>query len=324
MTPIPLTVRGLGLGLPERVVSNLDLAKTLETSDDWITGRTGIKERRILEDDQALSHLAIQAAAAALEDSQLSPSDIDLVLVTTLTPDTFMPATACRVAHAIGCSRAGAMDLNIACSGFLYGLITAASQISSGMAENVLVVGGDTLSRIVNWEDRRTAVLFGDSAGAAVVSAHGDGFMLGYDYGADGSGGAALRIDAGPSAPSDNPADYKVQMDGKSVFRFASNVLVDSSLKSLKMAGLKTEDLDLVIPHQANYRIIEAAAKRWGVSMDKFFLNLERYGNTSAGSIPVALVEARQAGRIAPGSRVMMTGFGGGLSWGSVLLQWPS
>lgn len=323
MRPIPYTVAGLGLGLPDRIVTNEELAQSLETSDEWITARTGIKERRILEPDKALSHLGIKAAQAALEDSGLDAEAIDLVIVSTVTPDTFMPATACRIAHAVGCRNAGALDLNIACSGFLYGLLTAAAQIGSGFAQNVLVVGGDTISRILDWNDRRTAVLFGDSAGAAVVTASGGGMLLGYDYGADGVGGSALKIKAGPSAPSDNPLDYKVSMDGKAVFRFAANVLVESSAKSLQMAGCSVEELDLVIPHQANTRIIEAAAKRWGCPIDKFFVNLERYGNTSAGSIPVALAEARNAGRINAGNKVLLTGFGGGLSWGSVLLQWP-
>lgn len=323
MTPISYTVAGLGLGLPERVVTNAELAQTLDTSDEWITSRTGIKERRVLEEGKALSHLAVKAAQEALEDAETSPESIDLVIVATLTPDTFMPATACRVAHAVGCGKAGALDLNIACSGFLYALLTAAAQIGSGFARNVLVVGGDTISRILNWEDRRTAVLFGDSAGAAVVKADGGGRLLGYDYGADGQGGSSLKIKSGPSSPSENPSDYKVTMDGKAVFRFAANVLVESSNKSLAMAGLAVSDLDLIIPHQANCRIIEAAAKRWGCPLEKFFVNLERYGNTSAGSIPVALAEARGAGRIKPGDKVMLAGFGGGLSWGSVLLQWP-
>lgn len=323
MTPISYTVAGLGLGLPERVVTNAELARTLDTSDDWITARTGIRERRILEEGKALSHLAVQAAEEALRSSGISPEAIDLVIVATVTPDTFMPATACRVAHAVGCTKAGALDLNIACSGFLYALLTAAAQMGSGFARNVLVVGGDTISRILNWEDRRTAVLFGDSAGAAVVTSEGNGQLLGYDYGADGVGGSSLKIQAGPSSPSEDPADYKVTMDGKAVFRFAANVLVGSSNKSLEMAGLSVSDVDLIIPHQANCRIIEAAAKRWGCPIDKFFINLERYGNTSAGSIPVALAEARAQGRISPGDKVMLAGFGGGLSWGSLLLQWP-
>lgn len=323
MTAPPLTLTGLGIGLPEKSVSNQELARVLDTSDDWITARTGIKSRRILSDDKALSHLAIEAGRNALKDSQADPSSIDLVIVATCTPDTFMPATACRVAHALECNNAGAMDLNIACSGFLYGLLTGAAQLGSDMAKRILLVGGDTISRILNWEDRRTAVLFGDSAGAAVLQQSGGGRLLGYDFGADGTAGESLKIKAGPSSPSAEPNDYKVSMEGRAVFRFAANILVESSQRTLDMAGLKVDDVDLIIPHQANMRIIESAAKRWGCSMDRFFINLEKYGNTSAGSIPVALAEAREEGRITSGSKVLLAGFGGGLSWGSVLLEWP-
>lgn len=324
MNPIAVTFAGLGLGLPETEVTNEELAKTLDTSDDWIAARTGIRTRRILDSDKALSHLAIAAGREALVKSGVSPDSIGLVIVATLTPDTFMPATACRVAHALGCSQAGAFDLNIACSGFLYGFLTAVSQMESQSVDKVLLIGGDTLSRIVNWNDRRTAVLFGDSAGAAVLSRGGDGALLGFDYGADGASSESLAIAAGPSAPSEVPADYKVTMDGKAVFRFASSVLVESSRRTLAKAGLSIEDVDLIIPHQANLRILESAAKRWRCSMDKFFINLDRYGNTSAGSIPVALTEAHAEGRVTPGANILLAGFGGGLSWGSVLIRWGS
>lgn len=314
----------MGIGLPDQVVTNHDLAQRLETSDDWITARTGIKTRRILEDDKALSYLGEKAGREALTASEISPEAIDLVIVATVTPDTFMPATACRVAQALECHNAGAFDLNIACSGFLYGLLTAVTQLQTGQARHVLLIGGDTISRILNWDDRRTAVLFGDSAGAVVLSAEGGGQLLGFDFGADGNSGEALQIKAGPSNPSDLADDYKVSMDGKSVFRFAANILVESGNKSLQKAGLTIHDVDLVIPHQANTRIIEAAAKKWTCPLDRFFINLEKYGNTSAGSIPVALYEAYQAGRIRSGSRILLAGFGGGLSWGSVVLEWPS
>lgn len=321
MTSIPVTIAGFGLGLPPKIVTNEDLAGLLDTSDDWITARTGIRERRILESDRALSSLAVEAGREALLASGLPADEIGLVVVATCTPDTFMPATACRVAAELGCRQTGAFDLNIACSGFLYGLLTAVSQMESQSIENVLLVGGDTLSRIINWNDRRTAVLFGDSAGAVVLKRSGRGRLLGYDYGADGTSGKALAIAAGPGSPSSKEEDYKVTMDGKSVFRFAANILVESSRRSLTMAGLGIEDVDLIIPHQANLRIIESAAKRWKCGLDKFYINLDRYGNTSAGSIPVALAEAHRAGRVQPESRVLLAGFGGGLSWGSVLLQ---
>lgn len=322
MNPIPVTFAGMGLGLPSRIVTNEDLAQSLETSDDWITARTGIRERRILDSDKALSNLAIEAASKALSASGVGPEEIGLVVVATCTPDTFMPATACRVAAALGCHSAGAFDLNIACSGFLYGLLTAISQMESQGIENVLLVGGDTLSRIINWKDRRTAVLFGDASGACVLKRSGDGALLGFDYGADGAAGNALAIAAGPSAPSSNAEDYKVTMDGRSVFRFAANILVESSRRSLEKAGVSIEEVDLIIPHQANLRIIESAAKRWRSGLDKFFINLDKYGNTSAGSIPVALAEALNEGRVTPGSLILLAGFGGGLSWGSVLLRW--
>jgi 3-oxoacyl-[acyl-carrier-protein] synthase III len=322
VNPIPLTFAGLGKGIPNTIVTNHQLAETLDTTDEWITARTGIKCRRVLDEDQALSSLAIAAGREALEASGIEPSEIDLVIVATLTPDTFMPATACRVADALGCDKAGAFDLNIACSGFLYGVLTAVSQMESRLARNVLLIGGDTLSRITDWTDRRTAVLFGDCAGAAVLTRAGEGRLLGFDYGADGTLGEALQIKAGPSNPSTVPSDYKVTMDGRAVFRFATGVLAKSCQATLDKAGLGIESVDLIIPHQANLRIIESAAKKMSCPIEKFFINLERYGNTSAGSIPVALAEAHDSGRLMPGSKVMLAGFGGGLSWGSVLLHW--
>lgn len=324
MTSLPLTFAGLGAGIPTQVVSNEQLAVGMDTSDEWIRTRTGIVTRHILEDGLAMSDLGIQAGRDALDCSGFDPASIDLVLVATMTPDTFMPATACRVSHALGCSNAGALDINIACSGFLYGVITSAAQIASGRAHRVLCVGGDTVSRITNWQDRRTAVLFGDAAGAAVLTGEGDGQLLGWDYGTDGSAAEALRIQAGPGLPSQEANDYKVEMDGQAVFRFATSAMAKSSERALAMAGLTLADVDLIVPHQANRRILEMAAKRWGLDLKRFVLNLDRYGNTSAGSIPLALWEAHQEGRIRPGSLVLLTGFGGGLSWASVVLRWSS
>lgn len=324
MTPLPLTLAGLGAGIPDRIVTNHDLAKSLETSDEWIRTRTGIVTRHILDEDKATSDLAIMAGREALEQAGFSPDSIDLVLVATLTPDTFMPATACRTAHALGCVNAGALDLNIACSGFLYGLLTAAAQLYTGNARRVLCIGGDSLSRIVNWQDRSTAVLFGDAAGAAVLTSEGGGQLLGWDFGADGSSAAALHIKAGPGCPSTRATDYKVEMDGQSVFRFATTTMANSSERALAKAGLALQDVDIIVPHQANRRIIELAAKRWKLDMDRFVLNLDSYGNTSAGSVPVALWEAERAGRIKPGALVLLSGFGGGLSWASLVLRWPN
>lgn len=324
MTPLPLTFAGLGAGIPERIVTNDDLADRIDTTDEWIRARTGIVSRRILEDGKAMSDLGLLAGRGALDASGFAPDTIDLVLCATMTPDTYMPATACRIAHHLGCTRAGAMDLNIACSGFLYGVITGAAQIGSGMARRVLCIGGDTLSRITNWDDRRTAVLFGDAAGAAILTGEGDGQLLGWDYGADGSIAESLSIKAGPGIPSQEAADYKVEMDGQAVFRFATAAMAKSSERALAMAGLTLADVDLIVPHQANRRILEMAAKRWGLELGRFVLNLDRYGNTSAGSIPLALWEAQQAKRIEPGSLVLLTGFGGGLSWASVVLRWAT
>lgn len=322
MNPIPVTLTGLGLGLPDDVVTNEQLALSLDTSDDWITARTGIRTRRILEPEKALSDLATEAGRRALEASGLKAEQIGLVIVATVTPDTFMPATACRVANALGCSEPAAFDLNVACSGFLYGLLTAISQMKSQGIEYALLIGGDTISRILDWEDRRTAVLFGDSAGAAILKNSGPGALLGFDFGADGVAGGSLSIKAGPSCPSQDPKDYKVSMNGRAVFRFAANILVESSQRALQKAGLEVGEIDLVIPHQANLRIIESAAKRWKLPMDRFFVNLDRYGNTSAGSVPVALAEAVAEGRVKPGDKILLTAFGGGLSWASVVLLW--
>ncbi len=322
MTAFPLTFAGLGAGIPSRAVTNDELATRLDTSDEWVRARTGIVERRILEDDKAMSDLGIMAGKGALESSGFDPESIDLVIVSTCTPDTFMPATACRVANALGCSKAGALDINIACSGFLYGVITSAAQLGSGQAKRVLCIGGDTLSRITNWDDRRTAVLFGDAAGAAVLTSEGEGRLLGWDFGADGAASGSLSIKAGPGKPSKVASDYKVEMDGQAVFRFATSAMAKSSERALAMAGLTLADVDLIVPHQANRRILEMAAKRWGLDLKRFVLNLDRYGNTSAGSIPLALWEAQQEGRIPAGGLVLLTGFGGGLSWGSVVLRW--
>jgi 3-oxoacyl-[acyl-carrier-protein] synthase-3 len=322
VTSFPLTFAGLGAGIPQRILTNDELAERIDTSDEWIRGRTGISSRRILEEGKAMSDLGTEAGRGALQSSGFEPESIDLVLVATMTPDTYMPATACRVAHALGCHKAGALDINIACSGFLYGVITSAAQIGSGMARRVLCIGGDTLSRVTNWDDRRTAVLFGDAAGAAVLTGEGDGRLLGWDFGADGAGAASLMIKAGPGIHSDNPNDYKVEMEGQAVFRFATSMMAKSSERALAMAGFGWSDIDLIVPHQANRRILEMAAKRWSLNLDRFVMNVDRYGNTSAGSIPLALWEAQQEGRIHPGSLVLLTGFGGGLSWASVVLRW--
>lgn len=322
MTALPLTILGLGAGVPTQKVTNDDLSARMDTSDEWIRERTGILSRYILPGDKATSHLAIEAGEQALLEAGLSADIIDLVLVATMTPDTFMPATACRVAHALGCHQAGALDLNVACSGFLYGLITSAAQLASHRARHILCIGGDTVSRLTDWNDRRTAVLFGDAAGAAILSGDGNGELLGWDFGADGNSAASLSIKAGPGLPSDDPIDYKVSMDGKAVFRFAAAAFVASSERALTMAGVGLEQVDVIVPHQANRRILEIAAKRWGLDPRRLVVNLDRYGNTSAGSVPLALLEAHRDGRIRPGNIILLSAFGGGLSWASAVLRW--
>lgn len=324
MSVFPLSVLGLGAGLPTNEVTNEQLSEKLDTSDDWIRARTGILSRRIQPDLLGVTDLGIRAGRQALERSGLDPLQVDLVVMATLTPDHFMPATACRITAALGCDRAGAFDLNVACSGFLYAVLTSAAQLKAKNVKTVLCIGGDTVSRITNWEDRRTAVLFGDGAGAAVLTGEGDGCLLGWDYGVQGELAESLSIAAGPSRPSHCAADYKVRMDGRAVFRFATGVLVESSERALKRAQIDISEVDLIVPHQANQRILEGAAKRWGISLDRFVINVDRFGNTSAGSVPIALEEAYCKNRIKPGSLVLLSGFGGGLSWGSLVLRWKS
>lgn len=322
MMSLPLGLLGLGVGLPDRHVGNAELAADLDTSDEWIRSRTGISHRYLQPEHLGVTPLAVQAGRSALEQAGVSPDEIDLVVVATVTPDSFMPATACRVAAALGCTRAGAFDLNIACSGFLYALLASAAQIHARKLRYVLCIGGDAISKIVDWKDRRTAVLFGDGAGAAVLTREGSGRLLGWDYGVDGGLSSSLDIPAGPSCPSSDPGDYKVKMDGRAVFRFATQILVESSHRALERAGLVVADLDLIVPHQANRRIIEGAAKKWKVPMERFLVNVDRMGNTSAGSVPLALAEAQNSGRVPPGGKILLSGFGGGLSWASLILEW--
>ncbi len=324
MTPFSLSVLGLGAGLPANEVTNEQLSSKLDTSDDWIRARTGIVSRRIQAASLGVTDLGILAGRQALENSGLDPLKIDLVIMATLTPDHFMPATACKIASTLGCRRAGAFDLNIACSGFLYAVLTSAAQLKAKNVSHVLCIGGDTLSRITNWDDRGTAVLFGDGAGAAVLTDQGDGCLLGWDYGVQGELAESLHVAAGPSRPSANLADYKVNMDGRAVFRFATGKLVESSERALRRAQIDISEVDLIVPHQANQRILEGAAKRWGIGLDRFVINVDRFGNTSAGSVPIALEEAYRKNRIRPGSIVLLSGFGGGLSWGSLVLRWKT
>jgi 3-oxoacyl-[acyl-carrier-protein] synthase-3 len=304
-----IAIRGWGAALPEKVVTNDDLAATMDTNDEWIRERTGIRERRI---GGTTAGLATEAAQKALDVSGFDPSSIDLLLLATTTPDQTVPATSATVQDALGLT-CGAMDINAACSGWVYGLVAAAGYVAVG-AKRILVVGAETLSRIVDWEDRGTAILFADGAGAAVVEAvDGPGDLLGWNLSADGSLVHVLYSDVG---------GY-IQMNGKEVFRQAVRVMVDSSTKALAQAGLTAADVDVVIPHQANVRIIDSACSKLGIPMDKAVVNLPTTGNTSAASIPLALVDGIADGRVRDGQIVLLVGFGAGMTSASAVLRWP-
>ncbi|NLE74086.1 MAG: ketoacyl-ACP synthase III [Actinobacteria bacterium] len=322
------TISGIGVYLPEHVVTNHDLSLTLETSDQWIRQRTGIMRRRIAAEDQSASTLAIPAGAAAIKEAGLVPEAVGLVIVASISPDQIMPATASRVAYALGAENAGAVDLSAGCSGFIYALAMATGLVESGIQEHVLVVGAEAISRILDWEDRSTAVLFGDAAGAVVVSAtYGPNRILGLDMGNDGSGADLLQIPAGGSrlpathATVDDGLHY-LKMNGREVYRFATRVVPRSAAQILEHCGFSTSEVDLMVPHQANTRIIQAVARRLGIAWERVFTNLDEYGNTSCASIPLCLMEARARGLVYQGCRILLLGFGAGLSWGSCLLRW--
>lgn len=319
---------GWGKALPRRVMHNREVAELVDTSDEWIRERTGIVERRIAGEGETTGTLAIEAARAALSVADLDATRVDFVLVATCTPDKLMPATAPMVQHAIGATAAGAADVNAACAGFMYGLVMANSMIAAGVCRTVLVVGADTLSRWMNWQDRRVSILFGDGAGAVLLQATDEPTgLLAHQLGAEGGGADLLHIPAGGSlAPStaDTVAamGHYMQMDGRAVFKFAVRIVVDSVRAALTGAGMGVDDLDLFVPHQANARIVSAAAHSLGLRSDQVFMNLGRYGNTSAGSIPIALCDAIEEGRLRPGDNLAMCGFGAGLTWGTAIFQW--
>lgn len=321
-------ITGWGMAVPERIMTNDDLAKIVDTSDEWIVSRTGIRERRIAGDKETTASLATKAAFRALDRTDLHPHDIDMVIVATATPEHLFPATACLVQDAIGAINAGAFDLSAACSGFIYGVSLASEAIRGGAIRNAVVIGAETLSRFINWDDRGTCILFGDGAGAFVLQAsERPGGVLASVMRSDGSGGSLLSIPAGGSrrpatAETVSKKQHYIQMNGREVFRFATKVMADATRQVAEKAKLRIEDLSIIIPHQANRRIIEAAARGLDLPMDRFFVNLERYGNTSSASIPMAAFEAVEAGRIAPGDRVVMVGFGAGLTWGAMAIEW--
>lgn len=324
----PAGIVGLGSKLPDERVTNSDLMKIVDTSEEWILSRTGIRERRKASALEAASDLGTEAAKKALEDAGITAEEIDLIIVATVTPDMFFPSTACLIQHNLGAVKAAAFDLSAACSGFLYVLSVAHQFVATGTYDTVLVVAAETLTKIVNWEDRGTCILFGDGAGAAVIRPveEGAGF-LSFELGAEGAGADLLKLPGGGSRRPASLAtienkEHFIQMSGNEVFKFAVKIMGDSSIRALEKAGLTKEDVDFLVPHQANTRIIDAAVKRLGLSPDKVYVNLHKYGNMSSASIPVALDEAVKEGFIKKGDLVVLVGFGAGLTWGSCVIRW--
>jgi 3-oxoacyl-[acyl-carrier-protein] synthase-3 len=301
----------------------------MDTSDEWIRERTGIRERRIAAPEQALSDLALPAAREALEDAGLQGSDLDLIIVATVTPDMAFPATAAILADQLGAPDAAAYDLSAGCTGFMYAVAQGYGMLAGGLAQKALIVGGDVLSKIMDWSDRSTSVLFGDGAGAVVLERVAEGGFLGFELGADGSGGPQLYLPAGGSrapATAESVAEklHFVKMNGREVFKFATRVMVSSAEALLDEVGRTIDDVDVYVPHQANTRIIDYAARKLGIPEDRVVVNVDKYGNTSSGSIPLALADAEAEGRLTPGSTVLMTGMGAGLTWGSALMEWTA
>ena len=321
---------GWGKYAPPNILTNADLAKTVETTDEWIRDRTGIRQRHIASSKETTAMMGLHAAREAIEVADVSPNDIELVIVATATPEYVFPATACLIQDALGASRAGAYDLEAGCSGFVYALATAAGIIRGGMYNTILVVGSETLSRVVDWNDRATCVLFGDGAGALVLRGSDEpGGVMASILGSDGSGGELLIVPGGgskyPAGPDTVLAKmHTIKMNGREVYRFATRVMVSATRQVVEQAGWPLDEIDLFIPHQANRRIIDSAAKTLKLSPDKVFVNVEQYGNTSAASIPIALCEAIDAGRVNPGNHLVMVGFGAGLTWASCAIQWSA
>ena len=323
---------GWGSYLPHKVMKNAEIAEIVDTTDEWIYTRTGIKERRIADEKETTATLAFEAAARALEVADLHPSQVDLIIVATSTPEYIFPSTACRVQDYLGATKAGAFDLSAACSGFVYALSMASNAINSGMVRNAIVIGAETMSRVLDWHDRGTCILFGDGAGAVVLR-HSDvpGGVLASTLRSDGSGGDLLSLPAvyhnpmpmlGPEYLRNGHKKNTIEMNGRQVFRFATSVISDSIEQVLTQAGLTVKDVSLIVPHQANIRIIESAAKKLKIPAEKFFVNLERAGNTSAASIPIALCEAVENGLLKPDDNVVFVGFGGGLTWAASVVKW--
>jgi 3-oxoacyl-[acyl-carrier-protein] synthase-3 len=321
-------ITGWGMYAPEPVLTNDDIAKLVDTNDEWIRDRTGIRERHIARENEFPSTLAVEAAIKALEVANLAPTDLDLIICATSSPEYIFPATACLIQDQIGATKAGAFDLLAACSGFIFATNMAAQAIRSGSIKNALVIGTETLSRFVDWKDRNTCILFGDGAGAFVLQASDiPGGVLSAVMHSDGSGADSLTLLGGGSH---HPATeltihegkHFIQMDGKEVFRFATRVMGKATIEALEAAGMTTADVQWIIPHQANYRIIETAAKHLKMPLDKFVINVQNYGNTSTASIPIATVEAAQKGQLKIGDKIVFVGFGAGLTWGAMVVEW--
>ena len=319
---------GIGSFVPEKILTNKDLEKIVDTNDEWISERTGIKVRHIVADGENTSDIAAKAAERALKDAGLTADDIDLIVVATATPDMLFPATACLVQNKLKAGKAAAYDLAAGCSGFMYAIVTASQFIKTGLYKHVLVIGAESLSRILDWTDRNTCVLFGDGAGAVVLGEVPEGYgILGSNLGADGSGGDLLCLPAGGTSRPATEATVRerlhfVHMAGNEVFKFDVKVMGDAALNALEHAKIDTSEVDWLIPHQANIRIIQSAAKRLKMPMEKVIVNVDKYGNTSSASIPIALEEAIHDGRIKSGQVITMVGFGAGLTWASAVMRW--
>jgi 3-oxoacyl-[acyl-carrier-protein] synthase-3 len=323
---------GWGSFLPDKILTNEEIAQTVDTTHEWIYSRTGITERRVAGKQETTATMAFEAAARALTVADMRPSQIDLIIVATSTPEYIFPSTACRVQDYLGANRAGAFDLSAACSGFVYGLTMASQAISTGMIQSAIVVGTETLSRVVDWKDRETCILFGDGAGAVVLKGSSiPGGVMASTLRSDGSGGNLLSLPAvyhnpvpslGPEYFHNGQGPGTIKMSGRQVFRFATQVMSASVQEVLKKADLTTDDIDLIVPHQANGRIIESASKKLKIPMDRFYLNLNKIGNTSAASIPLALCDAISEDLLKPDDNVVFVGFGGGLTWAASVVKW--
>lgn len=323
-------ISGTGISLPDKVVTNFDLEKIVETTDEWIFTRTGIKERRQIPDGQTLLELSIPACRQAIENAGLKPEDIDLIIYATFTPDYQVPATACLLQDKLGCTKAGAFDLQAACTGFVYASSVACQFIATGVFNHVLVVGGDVTTRILDFTDRNSCVLFGDGVGATVYSpAKGDEGAFDFLLGSIGSGGENIMIPIGgsakrPTVEAIQNREHYLVINGKEVFKFSTKIIGDMIEECLQRNNITLDDVALIVPHQANIRILESAAKRFDCPLEKFYFNIHRYGNTVAASIPLAMHEALQEGRIKQGDLILLVGFGGGLTYGTMAVRWGS